>query len=165
MRPVIVSNGGPYLQMRSVGSHSTSGGEEKVEKDKTGSLWLLLLLPAAHGAMGCGQKSFKLVWRCHQLLSGFLAKDHLPRVSRPLPRSLNEVSKFLIIYTLLFFSFTHLRNFRIILFSLNSITTNFMNTETNTGCKLLVFKSAVVCGLKNGGYMLLNKVLVNTIFF
>ena len=44
--------------------------------------------------MGCGQnllsmepwaaakKSFKLVWRCHQLLSGFLAKGHLPRVSR-----------------------------------------------------------------------------------
>ena len=30
--------------------------------------------------MDCGQKSFKLVWRCHQLLSGFLAKDHLPRV-------------------------------------------------------------------------------------
>ena len=34
-----------------------------------------------HGAMGCGQWSFKLVWRCHQLLSGFLAKGHLPRVS------------------------------------------------------------------------------------
>ena len=28
------------------------------------------------------KKSFKLVWRCHQLLSGFLAKGHLPRVSR-----------------------------------------------------------------------------------
>ena len=26
--------------------------------------------------MGCGQKSFKLVWRCLQLLSGFLAKGH-----------------------------------------------------------------------------------------
>ena len=33
-------------------------------------------------AMGCGQKSFKLVWRCHQLLSGFLVKGHLSRVSR-----------------------------------------------------------------------------------
>ena len=32
--------------------------------------------------MGCGQKSFKLMWRCHQLLSGLLAKGHLPRVSR-----------------------------------------------------------------------------------
>ena len=27
------------------------------------------------------QKSFKLVWRCHQLQSGFLANDHLPLVS------------------------------------------------------------------------------------
>ena len=44
--------------------------------------------PAVHGAMGCGQKSFKLVWRCHQLLSGFLAKGHLPRVSRQSRRSL-----------------------------------------------------------------------------
>ena len=30
--------------------------------------------------MGCGQNSFKLVWRWHQLLSGFLAKGDLPRV-------------------------------------------------------------------------------------
>ena len=41
-----------------------------------------LLKPAVHGAMGCGQKSFKLVWRCHRLLSGFLAIGHLPLVSR-----------------------------------------------------------------------------------
>ena len=33
---------------------------------------------AAHGAIGCGQKSFKLVWGCHQLLSGFLANFHCP---------------------------------------------------------------------------------------
>ena len=26
-------------------------------------------------AMGCGQNSFKTVWRCHQLLFGILAKD------------------------------------------------------------------------------------------
>ena len=32
------------------------------------------LYPAVYGAMGCGQKNFKLVWRCHQLLSRFLAK-------------------------------------------------------------------------------------------
>ena len=38
-------------------------------------------LPAVHGAMGCGQKCFRLVWRCHQLLSGFLARGHLPRMS------------------------------------------------------------------------------------
>ena len=32
-------------------------------------------------AMGCGQKNFQLVWLCHQLLSGFLGKAHLPQVS------------------------------------------------------------------------------------
>ena len=36
---------------------------------------------AFHGAMGCGQKSFKIVWWCHELLSGFLAKGNLPRAS------------------------------------------------------------------------------------
>ena len=30
-----------------------------------------------HGAMGCVQKSFKLLWRCHQLVSGFLVNGHL----------------------------------------------------------------------------------------
>ena len=45
-------------------------------------------MPVFHGAMGCGQKSFKLVWWCHQLLSGFLTKDHLPRVSCQSCRSL-----------------------------------------------------------------------------
>ena len=34
------------------------------------------------------KKSFKLVWRCHQVLSGFLAKSHLPRVSCQSRRSL-----------------------------------------------------------------------------
>ena len=29
--------------------------------------------PVVHGVMGCNQKTFKLVWQCHQLLSGFLA--------------------------------------------------------------------------------------------
>jgi hypothetical protein len=38
--------------------------------------------------MGCGQKSFKLVWGCHQLLSGFLAKGYSPRVSSQSIRSL-----------------------------------------------------------------------------
>ena len=38
--------------------------------------------------MGCNQKNFKLVWQCHQFLSGFLAKGHLPRVSRQSRRSL-----------------------------------------------------------------------------
>ena len=31
--------------------------------------------------MGCSQKSFKLVWRCHQLLSGFLVKSFPPSVT------------------------------------------------------------------------------------
>ena len=34
-----------------------------------------------NGAMGCGQKIIKIVCRCHQLLSRFLANGHLPRVS------------------------------------------------------------------------------------
>ena len=41
-----------------------------------------------YGTKGCEQESFKLVWRCHQLLSGFLAKGHLPRVLRQSRRSL-----------------------------------------------------------------------------
>ena len=40
--------------------------------------------------MGCGKNSFKLVWRCHQLLSGFLPNDHLPRVSWQSPLSAND---------------------------------------------------------------------------
>ena len=36
--------------------------------------------PRSHGLWA--KKSFKLMWRCHQLLSGFLANGHLPRVSR-----------------------------------------------------------------------------------
>ena len=38
--------------------------------------------PAVHGGMGCSQKSFKVVWRCHQLPSGFLVNDTLRRVLR-----------------------------------------------------------------------------------
>ena len=44
-----------------------------------------------HGAMGCGQKSFKLVWRCHLLLFGLLAKEHLPRVSSHSRLSVNDM--------------------------------------------------------------------------
>ena len=46
------------------------------------SLFTDLLYSAPHGGIGCGQKIFNLVKRCHQLLSGFLAKGDLPRVSR-----------------------------------------------------------------------------------
>jgi hypothetical protein len=37
---------------------------------------------AVHGVMGCSRKSFKLVWQCHQFLSEFIARGHLPRVLR-----------------------------------------------------------------------------------
>jgi hypothetical protein len=41
--------------------------------------------------MGWGKKkSFTLMWRCNQLLSGFLANDHLPRVSRQLFLPIND---------------------------------------------------------------------------
>ena len=32
--------------------------------------------------MGCGQESFKLVWRCHQILCRFLVKGHFPGVDK-----------------------------------------------------------------------------------
>ena len=40
--------------------------------------------------MDCVQKSFELIWRCHRLLSGFLVKVHLPRVSRQSGLSAND---------------------------------------------------------------------------
>ena len=36
----------------------------------------VIMRPVVHGAIGCGQNRFKLVWRCHQFLSGFLGKGH-----------------------------------------------------------------------------------------
>ena len=39
--------------------------------------WCLLFMEPWTAA-----KIFKIVWRCHKLMSGFLANDHLPRVSR-----------------------------------------------------------------------------------
>ena len=45
---------------------------------------------AVHGAMGCSQKSFKPVGRFHQLLFGFLAKGHMPQVSRQSRLSAND---------------------------------------------------------------------------
>ena len=36
MRPVIASNEVPYIQMRSVGSHSTSGMKKEGTKEMTG---------------------------------------------------------------------------------------------------------------------------------
>ena len=42
----------------------------------------LIACPVVDRTMGCGQNSCKQVWRCHQLLSGFLANVYLPRVPR-----------------------------------------------------------------------------------
>ena len=50
------------------------------------------ILPVVHRVMDRGQKSFKLMWRCHQLLSGFLVTGHLPRVSRKSRSSANDKS-------------------------------------------------------------------------
>ena len=38
VRPVIASNGVPFIQIKSVGSHSTSGREKEGNKERTG--WL-----------------------------------------------------------------------------------------------------------------------------
>ena len=40
--------------------------------------WIEAERSVTHGAIGCYQKSFKLVRRWHQLLSGFLADGKLP---------------------------------------------------------------------------------------
>jgi hypothetical protein len=40
--------------------------------------------------MDCDQKIFKLVWRCHHLLSGFISRGHLPWVSRQSRLSAND---------------------------------------------------------------------------
>ena len=50
----------------------------------------MAIMPVVHAAMGCRQKSFKLVWWCHQLLSWFLVNDHLPRVSLQSRLSAND---------------------------------------------------------------------------
>ena len=51
-RPVIVSNGVPYLQMRSVGSHTTSGREKEGKRKEKGKdrvgigvKWLWIIFP------------------------------------------------------------------------------------------------------------------------
>ena len=48
MRPVIASNGAPFLQMRSVGSHSTPGREKEEHKERTGSR-RICCCPWSHG--------------------------------------------------------------------------------------------------------------------
>ena len=48
------------------------------------------LWPLVHGHIGCGQKSFKLVWLYHQFLFVFLTKGHLSVVSRQSYLSAND---------------------------------------------------------------------------
>jgi hypothetical protein len=91
MQPVNASKGVPHLRMNSVGSHSTSGWEKEKIRKGWGRKWsnpdgdLLTMELWAET-----KKSFKLVWRCYQLLSGFLAKDQLPRVPRQSRLSSND---------------------------------------------------------------------------
>ena len=51
---------------------------------------LFPFVPVISGAMGCDQKCFKIAWRFHQLLSRFLVKGHLPRLSSQLRLSAND---------------------------------------------------------------------------
>ena len=44
------------------------------------SRYFLVRRPSCPWSHGLRPKKFQLVWRCHQLLSGFLAKGHLPQV-------------------------------------------------------------------------------------
>ena len=57
VRLFIASDGVPYLRMVSIGLHSTSG-RKKVKKERM--LTDIKSRPVVHGAMGRGQKSFKL---------------------------------------------------------------------------------------------------------
>ena len=70
VQPVLTSIGIPYLQTRwqNLTARQGEGGKRK-------GLEVVL-------CKSCSQKSFTLVSRCHQLLSGILAEGHLPRVSR-----------------------------------------------------------------------------------
>ena len=51
VQPIIASNGITYLQMRSVGSHSTSGIEKEGKKELTGWAILFFLFETVDVAM------------------------------------------------------------------------------------------------------------------
>ena len=61
--------------------------QEEKWKEKRGCI-IVTSCPGRHWA--AAKESFKLVCRCQQLLSGFLTKDHLPRVSSQLHLSAND---------------------------------------------------------------------------
>ena len=70
---------GPYKKSGSV--NQNVGISVRLKRNGSNLIAVPKARLVVHGAMGCGQESFKLVWRCHQLLSVFLAEGHLPRVS------------------------------------------------------------------------------------
>ena len=57
VRPVIVSNEVPFLQMRSVGSHSTSGREKEGIKERIGWEYQLKLNRIKKPSLDGGQRS------------------------------------------------------------------------------------------------------------
>ena len=59
-----------------------------VQPDKSLDIWPGVQAACCLWSHGLRPKNFQLVWQCHQLLSGFLAKGHLPRVSSQSRRSL-----------------------------------------------------------------------------
>ena len=93
---ITLQNGGSVDTIHAVGSlsllsvclYNFDRRKEMLTRVVSCHLLAFIISPVPHGAMGCGQKGFKLIWRCHQLLSGFLAKGHLRRVSRQSRRSL-----------------------------------------------------------------------------
>jgi hypothetical protein len=88
VQPVIASNGVRSLQMRSIISHSRQEGRRKERRKRRGKNSSdLPSCPWSHGLRPKIKKNLKnqLVWRCHQHLSGFLAK-------RPLAPSVASVT-------------------------------------------------------------------------
>ena len=55
VRPVIASNGLPFLQMRSVGSHSTSGREKEGKKERVGYIITIMFFHVQVKLMDAGR--------------------------------------------------------------------------------------------------------------
>ena len=81
---------GPYKKSGSV--NQNVGISVRLKRNGSNLIAVPKARLVVHGAMGCGQESFKLVWRCHQLLSVFLVTGLLPRVSRQSHLSISDES-------------------------------------------------------------------------
>ena len=91
VRPFIASNGVPSLQMISVGSHSTSGKVMEGKKGRTRGSIKFFFIPLWNYRLRPKKKKITLVWRRHQLRTGFVAKNgHLRRMSRQFRLSAND---------------------------------------------------------------------------